>query len=463
MKNIAIVESYLTSRAWVKAVDSSSLLVPYVICAQAAELDYYLEQGVPADCICDISMQKFQSLMHKHDDFYREAMRYEKKFSVTLNRIISMDRILKTKNYETALCYLGFIAQRVDAFLSTNNISVIIEETTWAQDIVVAEVAKILKIKAYFPQTVRIPSARSCFLEYYSTDSMYCRETDWDMKEIVADAYSAVVNKGEKSGYFYVDESAKVASKQNIISLFRQVQMILSGKKNTMCSPKLRELVFDRLKRAVLRKILLDTSIVFPAETVLPSSYILIPLHVQPEVTIDVYGNTYANQIEFIQAISKTTPAKYKIVVKEHLPSVGCRPKGFYKELSKISGVILINPKEDSHKVIKSARMVISIAGTCSYEAALLGVPAVTASKTFFSDLMLVDQFNPYENSVEDLFSLVGSADNSPQTIVKKLESIVRNSFEGHFVDSRSYEGVGAEENVEKLRIAFEEIAGACC
>lgn len=460
MKNIAIVESYLTTRTWVEAINSSSLLVPYILCAQKTELDYYTKNGIPAERICDISIQKFESLEHEHAEFSEIALRYEKQFSVKLNRIISMDRILKEKSYEQALCYLGFIAQSVDTFLTKYDIRAIFQETTWAQEIVIAEVAKVLKIKNYFPQTVRIPSSRSCFFEYLSTDEMYQREHACNMEDIASEAFFAVVNKGEKPDYFYLEEPTNIATRQNLISLFRQVRMMLSGKKNSMCTPSLHQLVFSKVKTAILRKALLETSLVFSSDMVVPSSYILITLHVQPESSIDVYGNTFANQIEFIQAISKTTPAKYKILVKEHLPSVGCRPKGFYKELSKISGVVLVSPKEDSHQLIKKASMVISVTGTSCFEAALLGVPAVTASKMYFSDLMLVDQFNPYKDSVEDLLLMSRTIDNSPQSRIKKLERILCNSFEGNFADSRSYEAVTERENIEKIRFAFEEVVG---
>ena len=462
MKNIAVVESYLTSRGWVKAIDSSSLLVPYILCAQATELDYYIENGIPAERICDLSIQKFESLKQEHDAFYDAALCYDKQFSAKLNRIITMDRILKEKNYDYALCYLGFIAQRVDTFLTEHNISVVFQESTWAQELVIAEVCKMLGIKNYSPLTVRIPSARCGFFEYLSHDDMYHRKNTCDMKEVAYEAFSAVVNKGEKPNYFYLEEPATIATKQNLTSLFRQVRMIASGKKNSMCTPSLHQLILSKVKMVILRKALLGSSLVFQSNTALPSSYILITLHVQPESSIDVYGNTYANQIEFIQAISKTTPAKYKILVKEHLPSVGCRPKGFYKELAKIPGVILVDPRQDSHTLIKKASMVVSATGTSCFEAALLGVPAVTASKMFFSELMLVDQFNPYEESVEDLLSQANTIDNSPQSIVNKLERILCNSFDGNFADSRSYEAAAEQENIEKMRLAFEEVAGTC-
>ena len=460
MKNIAIVESYLTTRTWVSAINNSSLLVSYIICAQKTELGYYIKHGIPAERICDISIQKFDSLQHENAEFYETALRYEKLFSVKLNRIISMDRILKEKSYDQALCYLGFIAQCVDTFLIKHNISVIFQEPTWAQEIVIAEVAKVLKIKNYFPQTVRIPSARSCFFEYLSFDEMYRREHAYNMEDVASEAFVAVVNKGKKPDYFYLEEPTNIATRQNFISLFRQIGMMLSGKRNSMCTPSLLQLIFSKVKTAILRKVLLKTSLVFSSEIVVPSSYILITLHVQPESSIDVYGNTFANQIEFVQAISKTTPARYKILVKEHLPSVGCRPKGFYKELSKISGVVLVGPKEDSHQLIKKASMVISATGTSCFEAALLGVPAVTATKMYFSDLMVVDQFNPYKDSVEDLLLMSSTIDNSPQNRIKKLERILCHSFEGTFADSRSYEAVAERENIEKIRFAFEEVVG---
>lgn len=119
-----------------------------------------------------------------------------------------------------------------------------------------------------------------------------------------------------------------------------------------MCALRLHQLDCNKVKTAVLRRGLLKTSWTFPVNITLPSSCILITLHVQP-VCIDVYGNT------------------------------------------------------------------------------------------------------------EDLLALAGIVDNSPQSIVGKLERIICNSFDRSFTDSRSYAAVVEQENIEKLRIAFEEVSGS--
>jgi UDP-N-acetylglucosamine 2-epimerase len=189
-------------------------------------------------------------------------------------------------------------------------------------------------------------------------------------------------------------------------------------------------------------------------------SFILVTLHVQPEASIDVLASKYSNQIEFVRSIARTTPVSHKVLVKEHSNALGDRSYSFYKKLASIPRVTLVDPNIDSHYLIKSADLVISATGTASFEAAVLGTPAVTASEMFFSHLMVQKKFNPYVDDVKDLIQTgyLWKKKYSKEMIVAGMVKILRNSFEGDTTDILSNPNVVKKKNIHLLEKAFKEL-----
>jgi hypothetical protein len=107
------------------------------------------------------------------------------------------------------------------------------------------------------------------------------------------------------------------------------------------------------------------------------SDYIYYPLHVEPEATTAILSSHMSNQLFFIEQIAKGMPAGFKLLVKEHQPMLGRRPKGFYQRLTAFPDVHLISPFDDNFSLIKKAKAVCVLTGTAGWEAIMLGVPVI--------------------------------------------------------------------------------------
>lgn len=107
------------------------------------------------------------------------------------------------------------------------------------------------------------------------------------------------------------------------------------------------------------------------------SDYIYYPLHVEPEATTAILSSHMSNQLFFIEQISKSMPAGFRLLVKEHQPMLGRRPKGFYQSLKAIPDVHLVSPFDDNFSLIKQAKAVCVLSGTAGWEAIMLGVPVI--------------------------------------------------------------------------------------
>ncbi|MCG3727433.1 hypothetical protein [Vibrio cincinnatiensis] len=114
-------------------------------------------------------------------------------------------------------------------------------------------------------------------------------------------------------------------------------------------------------------------------------SYVYFPLHVDPESSTMVLNYQYTNQLSLIENIVKSLPPGFTLVVKEHFPMIGKRPRGFYKRINKLPLVDLLHPDENSQMVIEKSKIVMTNTGTAAWEAVQLGVPAVVLGDVPFS------------------------------------------------------------------------------
>lgn len=105
--------------------------------------------------------------------------------------------------------------------------------------------------------------------------------------------------------------------------------------------------------------------------------YIYFPLHVSPEASTMVFSPMFTDQIAVIEAIAKSMPVGMKLVIKEHLPSVGRRPKGFYERIESMPDVVMVSPFENNFALIKKADLIATITGTAAWEGMMLGKPAL--------------------------------------------------------------------------------------
>ncbi len=115
--------------------------------------------------------------------------------------------------------------------------------------------------------------------------------------------------------------------------------------------------------------------------------FAFFPLHFEPEVSIQVFGRPYQNQIELVRNLARSLPAGMLLLVKEHPRSVGVRPYGYYKKLLQIPNVKLVDPDLPTHVLIRQAALVGVISGSSGLEAAILGKPVLVFGTPAYNQL----------------------------------------------------------------------------
>ena len=97
--------------------------------------------------------------------------------------------------------------------------------------------------------------------------------------------------------------------------------------------------------------------------------FIYFPLHLHPETATLIWGRWGHNQLELIKQISRVIPNDCYIYVKEHKVAAGRHKIGFYKEISKLPNVKIIEMNTNSFDIIEESSAVATISGTAGFEA----------------------------------------------------------------------------------------------
>jgi hypothetical protein len=120
----------------------------------------------------------------------------------------------------------------------------------------------------------------------------------------------------------------------------------------------------------------------------LPNKFIYYPLQYTPESSINTPAPYFLDQFRAIDAIRFSMPSDYKLVVKEHPACILLREASFVRKLQRTSGVIVAHHGLSSLDLVRRAGLTISVTGTSTLEALLLGRRAITLGGTLVSSML---------------------------------------------------------------------------
>ena len=143
------------------------------------------------------------------------------------------------------------------------------------------------------------------------------------------------------------------------------------------------------------------------------------PLHVDPEASTMVLAPMHTDQLAAVEALVKSLPLSMDLVVKEHSPMLGLRPRGFYQRLARMPGVVLASPFENSLELMKRSAFTAVITGTAAWEALRLKRPVLIIGA---SPYCAIGQGFVHCPDLSDLPSAVSQALSSVPATDERLE-----------------------------------------
>jgi hypothetical protein len=116
--------------------------------------------------------------------------------------------------------------------------------------------------------------------------------------------------------------------------------------------------------------------------------FIYYPLQVTPESSINTPAPYFVDQLRAVDAIRFAMPNDHLLVIKEHPFAMATRPPSFVRALQQRAGVAVARYNMDSRAIVERAALTISVTGTATLEAFLLGRPSLTLGPTFIAELL---------------------------------------------------------------------------
>jgi hypothetical protein len=117
----------------------------------------------------------------------------------------------------------------------------------------------------------------------------------------------------------------------------------------------------------------------------LPARFIYYPLHYSPESSINTPAPYFIDQMRAIDAIRQAMPSHYTLIVKDHPAALLVRRKALMDRIRCTSGVRVIHSGVSGREMVLRADLTISVTGTSTLEAFLLGKPSLTLGNMFAS------------------------------------------------------------------------------
>lgn len=180
--------------------------------------------------------------------------------------------------------------------------------------------------------------------------------------------------------------------------------------------------------------------------------YVYFPLHLQPEMTTDVLGGKYVDQLLAIEKLSNMLPNDWHIYVKENPKQKSyMRGRYFFERLSLIPNVVFVDRTVDTYKLMESAQFVSTIIGTAAWEAITGGKNALIFGKTWFEHFPGIFRFEEVK-SVEEILQYKISHDD----IQRAINILRRKSIKGYYKqDALIYGGIDPQENNDLALLRF--------
>jgi len=456
--NVLLVESGYRSRSWFKALQGLTPL--YVLSVMKGERDIFMNSGICENNILNLHNPNLSKIDYIDSHIYLNLA--EKKYDFLANQLVLSDRTLRLKEASYVTKYLAYVIFNIENFLCRNNIKLVFIEPTWAHELLTCIICEKLQIPVLAPVKSKLMPNKFFFFYGYKNEVSFARMASHDRSVTGDDVFHLIA--GQKKPQYFDKFNKRNRFTWSKFGVLRYIILLsLSGDGNVNIQPTLFKAVTKKIC-AIIRAPFLMRFAGFCVQEDIRESYILITLHVQPEASIDVVGEMYADQLNFVRCIVRSTPSTHLVLVKEHPHAFGDRKLSFYRELSSMPRVLILSPWEESRVAVQRADLVISNTGTSSLEAAMMGIPGVTATKMYFSDLMVVPSFNPAVDKVSDLLSkaLIWRNEFSIHHMKEKLSDIKKNLFPGNCGDFKTDLNVMSNENISNLRNAFEEVINSC-
>lgn len=200
----------------------------------------------------------------------------------------------------------------------------------------------------------------------------------------------------------------------------------------------------------------------------LPSRYVLVALHYQPEETSCPTGGSYADQISLVRLLDQALPSDVSILVKEHKSqfyndreSSSGRDNSYYDRLSSISGrVYFASANESPFVLLDQAIATVTISGTIGWESAIRGTPTLIFGRAWYEYMPRVYKVKTKSDIASCWDSVIDSKDKNLDAQIIHYHGLLEKRFcnAKHYKSKLNMADVTMTESTENLFRSLKDL-----
>ena len=383
-----------------------------------------------------------------------ELAKAERSGARTLAMNLLGDRFVNDKRDEKFLNQALFQFQSAKEFIKSNSIDIVFGEPTNRDVLMLALVCEYLTIDFLFPQDARLPHNHFFFQHGVST-SRIVKGSKANCSILAQDLINEF-NSAPSAPKSYIVVSERLSPNSLFKKLKNRFLSILIKNHSLVHHSFVRK--FKEYSLAILRTYYLSHFHGYDPVPEKDVRYAYYPLHVQPELSIDVLAPYHMNQAKLISDIAVSLPSDTKIVVKEHPNFIGQKSISFFRSLRKLPNVLVIDHKIKSFDLIKNAQMVFTVSGTAALEAALFSIPSVTFCDVYFNKIPSVHHCHSITQLKKHISTIQNGYEFPGKDNLEQIQVLLNDFYEGYWTDADSDGDVLNKDNIDKLVLAFSDV-----
>ncbi|MBI96457.1 hypothetical protein CL656_04870 [bacterium] len=341
-----------------------------------------------------------------------------------INNCILADSFLSKNEYSDSLKFISFIALRMRTLFLEIKPKVIISGFEGFHSSLSMFISKELNIPWYAVVYSSLPKGYSGFsntLDTRNTRSFVDFKLD-TKKELAKITYNKFISK-KVGADINVIESDTISVLKNIPIRLKNLIYIykryIKGEQSSYLHRSLyssfRHYLRQRFNQISHKFIKFETK---PKEGQL---FFFYPIHMQPEMSIDVWSPFLSEQINIIKIISRTLPPSTILYVKLHPLDAYNWSYSQIKEIEKIAGVNIAAAFSPSRLFLEKAELVFAIQGTAAYEGALLGKKVITFGRNMVEDFKNVYRIKDLNSIKQKINNILLEPNSSKAEVINGL------------------------------------------
>ena len=112
--------------------------------------------------------------------------------------------------------------------------------------------------------------------------------------------------------------------------------------------------------------------------------YVYFPMHKETDLPLNNQASAWFDQRNTARLLASVLPTGYRLLVREHRRNYNSRPSGYYRELSRLPNLTLVDAFDSQYKYVRNADIIVTENGSSGWEGLMLGRRVITLSQTFY-------------------------------------------------------------------------------